>query len=196
MNVPNMLTLSRIILAPFFFLLFYLSSLDSALFIGFYIGIWVLFSYIEISDILDGVIARSKGLVSDMGKVMDPFSDVMSRVTYFVTFVWFGLLHPLFLLLILYREFGILFVRMIMAQRGVALAARSGGKLKSVFYAISAGSLILLYGLQNFGASETVVTVFSYSSLALFIFSVLLSWGSFIDYLRIFFKEIRNKKIE
>jgi CDP-diacylglycerol--glycerol-3-phosphate 3-phosphatidyltransferase len=90
MTLPNKLTLTRLLAAPLVFLSWY---------IPFHLGlspkfgsilIWVLFLVSEVTDILDGHFARTLGQVSDVGKLMDPFSDVFLRVTYFTCFVGAG----------------------------------------------------------------------------------------------------------
>ena len=72
-----------------------------------------------------------------MGKIIDPFADVISRVTYFVCFTFVGMMPLWALMLILWREFCIMFIRMVMAKEGTALAAKWGGKAKAVFYFVS-----------------------------------------------------------
>ena len=63
----------------------------------------VIFLYIEASDLIDGYIARRQNLVTDMGKVLDPFSDIISRVSYFLVFTVMDIMPPLSFLIILYQ---------------------------------------------------------------------------------------------
>ena len=140
MNLPNKLTVSRLVLTPLFFIAYHLgswidpslASLSSIL----TIVMWVL---IELSDLLDGIIARKRNLVTDLGKVMDPFADTLSRVTYFLCFTGSGIMPLWVLALIVWRELSILFVRMLMMGKGKAVAANIFGKAKAVLYAISGG---------------------------------------------------------
>lgn len=134
MNLPNTLTATRIVASPILFGLFFLPDLLGVPYAVVVPALWVLFVAMEITDVLDGWVARRTGAVTDLGKVLDPYSDVISRLTYFVAFAVLGIMYPLFLLLIVYREVSILFVRMLMYRDGIALAARKGGKLKAVFY--------------------------------------------------------------
>ena len=85
-----------------------------------------------------------RNLVSDIGKILDPFSDVLSRVTYFICFTAAGLMPLWAMIVIVWREFCIMFIRMVMAKEGTALAARNGGKAKAVFY-FSRGYLPCLF---------------------------------------------------
>jgi CDP-diacylglycerol--glycerol-3-phosphate 3-phosphatidyltransferase len=88
----------------------------------------------EVSDILDGWVARKLGETSDLGKVLDPFSDVLSRLTLFVCLLTVGLAPLWFVLIVLYREVSMTFLRMLMVQRGVVQGASSGGKIKAWLY--------------------------------------------------------------
>ncbi len=132
MTLADKLTAVRLVLAPLFFIVYsWGASLGQTLTVVF---LWVLFLVIEISDLLDGQAARRQGTVSDYGKVFDPFADVFARITYFVCFVSSGIMPVWALLLILYREFGQLFLRMLLAGKKVMMGARPSGKLKAVNY--------------------------------------------------------------
>lgn len=190
MNLPNTLTITRIILAPIVFVLlwipewfhfgeFYLTSIAL-----------VLFLLIEVTDLADGFLARKMGLVTDLGKLLDPFSDVFSRITYFVTFLALGILHPVFCLIILYREFSMVFIRMILAQKGIALAAKSGGKLKSVFYFLASLIGMIFIFLTRGDFFPEYHQVIRLSVDILFAISALLALVSFVDYLIIFLKKM------
>jgi CDP-diacylglycerol--glycerol-3-phosphate 3-phosphatidyltransferase len=80
MNLPNRISIARIILAPLFFVSYFLpiwtgsfNTVSSVLIMSIFLGI-------ELSDFLDGYLARKYNLVSDLGKVLDPFADVLSRI--------------------------------------------------------------------------------------------------------------------
>ena len=75
------LTWGRIAIAPLFFLFFELADAHGAPLL---VGVWAAFLLIEFSDLLDGHFARSRNQESDIGKVLDPFADALSRLTYFV----------------------------------------------------------------------------------------------------------------
>lgn len=150
--------------------------------------LWILFAFIEISDVLDGAVARSQGIVSDVGKLLDPFADVVSRLTYFVVFAAFSIMPVWMFLLILYREVGIIFVRMMMIRDGVALAARKGGKTKAVMYAVSAGLGLVMLMHVRLGLFHMLMPALPWVVLGAFGLSVFLSWASFIDYLVILYR--------
>jgi CDP-diacylglycerol---glycerol-3-phosphate 3-phosphatidyltransferase len=188
MTLPNKLTVTRLFCTPFVFLTWFLAfHLGWSPKIGTFL-IWILFIISEITDILDGHIARTRGQVSDIGKLMDPFSDVFLRVTYFICFVGAGLMPIWTLIIILWRELGIMFIRMLLAREGVALAANKGGKLKSALYFVGGtaglGALTVRAWkpeVEWLDKAETVVS-------GLFIVAALASLISFVDYFRGYLK--------
>lgn len=192
MNLPNMLTVSRLVAAPVFYLLWKMPSWTGLPALPFLVAALILFIYIEITDILDGWIARKQGLVTDLGKLLDPFSDVLSRLTYFVAFMDSGIMPSWIFLPILYRELGMSFIRTILYHRGIALAARTSGKLKAVFYAISGGAGILVAFLALFPVPAAITSAASWTALGFFAVSALLAWLSFADYIKVFLKILRE----
>lgn len=187
MNLPNRLTVSRLFLAPLFFVLYFLPSWtgsESQLWIWLLLAVYIC---IELSDLLDGMIARSRNMVTDLGKVLDPFSDVISRMTYFVCLSFTGIMPLWAFLIILYRELAVTFLRMILMGQGVAMAASIWGKAKAVLYAVSAvlgilysfllrllgdtawldASASVLYWIFAAAAAASVFSFISYLSSAL-----------------------------
>lgn len=183
MNHADRLTASRLFIAPLFFAVFMwgervgMSSMVAAIFLI------ALFAAIEISDLLDGIVARSSGTVSSFGKLFDPFADVFARISYFVCFAWSGIMPLWVLLVVLYREFGILFLRMILAERGLAMGARPGGKLKAVVYMLSGALSLVYWVIPRIGSSRSIFDpALYYAILGLYVLAAMLSIGSFIDY--------------
>ncbi|MDC7241261.1 MAG: CDP-diacylglycerol--glycerol-3-phosphate 3-phosphatidyltransferase [Spirochaetales bacterium] len=187
MTLPNKLTTGRLILTPVFFGLFVFTVMGESILFPGMIALWVIQLVSEISDVLDGHIARSRNLVSDMGKIMDPFADVISRVTYFVCFTYVGMMPLWALMIILWREFCIMFIRMVMAKEGTALAAKWGGKAKAVFYFVSGIFGLIVLTMQSLGAVNglQIMTVIARWLFILAAFSSLLS---FMEYLILFLK--------
>lgn len=181
MTLADKLTASRIALAPLFFIAYRWGELLGP--VPYVALLWALFAIIEVSDLLDGLAARSTGTVSDFGKLFDPYADVFARLTYFVCFALAGLMPAWVFILILYREFSINFLRMLLAQRGITMGARKGGKLKSATY-MAAGAASLLYvtcsklGLVLDFLPPLYIAIYTLYSLAAFL-AVL----SFVDYL-------------
>ena len=147
---------------------------------------WILFALSEASDLIDGKLARSRGEVGDFGKLFDPFCDVMVRITYFLCFTLDGILPALPFLVILYREFGIQFLRNLMMRKNVVMAARWGGKIKAVAYmaagiaALAAASATRL-GIPDLGLPRL-------AARALFYAAALVSVVSFVDYFVVYRK--------
>lgn len=188
MNLPNLITGFRIVVSPVFFLLALVPSWVGDLEAGvvFVISLWLLFFLMEISDIADGYVARKQGTVSDIGKLLDPFADVVSRLTYFVVFVAIEVMPVWMFLLIMYREVGIIFLRMMMVRMGITLAARGGGKLKTVLYAVSGGMGLLLLSSLYAGWFPSLMPWLPQVTVIVFGFAVFLAWLSFIDYLLLY----------
>ena len=189
MNLPNKLTVSRLVMAPLFFITYFIptwvNTTNPDLLIT--ISSWTLIILcitIEISDLLDGIIARRMNLITDLGKVLDPFADVISRITYFLCLAYSGIMPLWVFIIILYRELSVIFLRMIMMGRGVAMAANVWGKVKAVFYAISGfAGIILAFLVRSMPEAEWLST---YQSIlyVLFIVTAAASVISFITYLR------------
>ena len=122
MNLPNILTLLRVVMIPLFVAAFLTGGISD----------WItltLFALAAITDALDGYIARKQNLVTDFGKLMDPLADKLMVMAAFVCFTYAGLLHPAVTIIIMSREFLVTGVRM--------LAADIWGKLKTVFQDIA-----------------------------------------------------------
>lgn len=145
MNVPNSLTLARISLAPLFLGLFmYQLGTPSE---GIAIALIVLFAVGELSDLFDGLLARKLRQTSELGKLLDPFADVVSRLTYFLALLLADVLPFWFFTVVLYRELGITFWRLYLVQHHVVLGADLGGKTKAwLYFGVSAIGLAAWLG--------------------------------------------------
>lgn len=119
MNLPNKLTILRVIMIPFF-VLFLLSG------IGGEAGKWialVLFVVASLTDLLDGKIARKYNLVTNFGKFMDPLADKLLVCSALICFVELGRLPAWMVIIIISREFIISGFRLIAADNGIVIAA-------------------------------------------------------------------------
>ena len=193
MNLPNKLTVTRLVFVPIFFLSYLLRNLnfESAPIVSTVLMV-VCYLVAELSDLLDGKIARKHNLVTDLGKVLDPFADTLSHLTFFVCFLSFGVMPVWTFVIIMWREFAILFMRMlIIKQGGKAMPANIFGKSKTVLYAITTLLTIIFITVITFssavvrgGAFETVLYV-------LFSLSALASLMSFCIYL----KDVMKSKV-
>ena len=182
MNLPTKLTVSRIILSPVFFLVWFLpiwtghGAFISAIFLI------VLFIVQELTDVLDGAIARKRNLVTEVGKVLDPFADVMSRMTFFICFTGSSLMPVWVFTILLYRELAITFLRLLMIRRGIAMAASIWGKLKAVVYTLAGITGISAVVISRFGLSEDIAITLETIALYVFILAALASVSSFVTY--------------
>ena len=150
MNLPNLLTLSRIpiLFGIVAFLYLPFPGASSLAFVLFVIG--------ALTDWADGYVARKQGIVSNFGKLMDALTDKVFMVGLFISLLVAGILPdwtlPL-LLLILTREFLITGLRLVAASSGVVLAAEKSGKHKTVSQIVAAILLLLAEAVhQDFGA--------------------------------------------
>ena len=126
MNLPNKLTLGRIILVPFFV---------AALLIPFLlhtIVALVLFIAASITDMLDGRIARKRNLITDFGKFADPLADKILVLAALLCFVQNGWCDCIAVIIVLFREFTVTSIRLIAAAKGEVIAANIWGKVKTV----------------------------------------------------------------
>jgi len=207
MTLANKITASRLVLAPIFLIVYLLPRFFPSLFAlpagdgtFLYIGapwsvivLWILFVGAEVTDLLDGMVARKRGEVSDSGKFFDPFADTLTQVTFFFCFVIDGILSPVLFLVVLYREFSILFIRNLMLKKGVAMGARMGGKIKTVAY-VSAGALALLASsTQRLGLDSEFYRFFVTAASVVFAISVIIAVISFFDYVSVYRKAVSNK---
>ncbi len=132
MNLPNKLTVMRVILVPFFifFLLTDIVPLSP---------VWAMIIYIiaSITDALDGHIARSRNLVTNFGKFLDPLADKVLVISALVCFIGTGHVSSVPVIIIIAREFMVSGLRLVTAGEGVVVAAGIWGKLKTAFTMVS-----------------------------------------------------------
>ncbi len=168
-SVANCLTFIRIFISPVF-LLVYLQH--TALGISqIYLPYVLLFllGVNELSDAFDGFIARKYNQVTDLGKILDPMADSISRISVFLTFTQPPVNVPLVLVFVfLYRDSVISTLRTICALRGFALAARPSGKIKAVIQGVVAFFITLLLIPHSLGKLSDD-GLFELSTIALFL---------------------------
>ena len=192
MSLANKLTFLRLILAPVFFAVYLLPVWFPQRFAGnaalIVVLCWVIFVVSEITDMFDGMAARRLGQASDFGRLFDPFADTLMQLCCFLAFVVDGIFPAVLFLVVLYREFGILFVRNLMLRKGVAMGARISGKVKTVAYIAAAGAALLYASLYRLGVAQPAQPVFKNAVVVLFGVSVLISVLSFFDYLSVYLR--------
>ena len=134
MNLPNKLTMARILAVPVFIVLYMM---------GHNIIATIVFILASLTDMLDGQIARKRGLVTNFGKIMDPLADKILVYSAFICMVQIGIVPGWMLVIILFREFIVSGLRTVAAADGTVIAAGKTGKLKTILQIIAVPLLLL-----------------------------------------------------
>ncbi len=185
MTAANKITFFRIALTPVLFFVAYYSFIEK-LFDGLWVTYLILFLFLicELTDLVDGYVARRSQQVSDLGKLLDPFSDVFLRISYFVLFLQAGFMPMIAFIFILWREISIYLLRMIMLRMGIVMAARWSGKIKAVMYFLSG-----IYGIL---VLTQIIPAIAYLNIVLFYLAALFSVISLFDYIKVVVQELKN----
>jgi CDP-diacylglycerol--glycerol-3-phosphate 3-phosphatidyltransferase len=144
-KVPNLLTLSRLILAPAFLFAFLVPAHGGIG--GTATGQWLalaLVVYFELTDMVDGAVARHLAQTSQLGKILDPLADSISRFTVFLGFLVEGFASPWAIACIFYRDAIVSTIRVLAASQGVIVSARWSGKLKAVVQGTAIVTIMVL----------------------------------------------------
>lgn len=165
MNLPNKLTIFRVILIPFF-VLFLLLEPDNQ---TFRLIADLIFIVASLTDMLDGKIARKYHLVTNFGKFMDPLADKLLVCSAMVCLVATGQLAAWIVIIIISREFIISGFRLIASDNGIVIAASMWGKFKTVFQMLM---IIVLIANIPLAAFDMVGTVLTYVALVLTVVSL------------------------
>ena len=197
MNLPNKITLSRICLIPVFAVIFFLDMIPYNYFIA-----GVIFVVAACTDFIDGHIARSRGLVTSLGKFLDPIADKVLVAAAFIfllvrqetlTVLWQGdwvlIYAGVCVAVILARELIVSGFRMVAASAGLVLAADKVGKVKTTFQDISVA--MLLFGADFFGVTLASQILNGIGIVSLGVATALTIWSgvSYIVRNRAVFKE-------
>lgn len=170
MNLPNKLTVLRVILIPFF-VIFYLT--------GNAVLADIIFIVASLTDMLDGKIARKYNLVTNFGKFMDPLADKLLVAAALICFIELGRMPAWIVLIIISREFIISGFRLVASDNGVVIAASYWGKFKTVSQMIMSILLILHFDNPVALAAEQI----------LIYVSLILTVVSLVDYI------VKNKGV-
>ncbi len=145
MNLPNKLTVARILLVPFFV---------AALLIDFPLNNLValaLFGAASLTDMFDGKIARKHGLITDFGKFADPLADKILVISALLCFVQLGLCDCVAVIVVLFREFVVTSIRLIAAAKGKVIAANMWGKVKTVTQIVAIVCVLVMQTVLDLG---------------------------------------------
>jgi CDP-diacylglycerol--glycerol-3-phosphate 3-phosphatidyltransferase len=189
MNLANMITMGRVLLSPVFIVLFFSADAATGDKMVLTVLLWVVFFLIELSDIADGMVARSLSMVTDTGRLLDPFADSLSRLSYFMCFMMVGIMPLWVFVIVLYRDLWLGFLRLLQMKKGITMGSRLSGKIKAWIYALAG-----IYGLFVF--SEKKHLIFHINSDILHILDFVMysmvvgiAIGTIVDYSARVFKE-------
>lgn len=154
MNLPNKLTVLRVILVPFFvfFLLTDIVPFSPAIAL-------VIFIAASVTDALDGHIARSRNLVTTFGKFLDPLADKVLVISALMCFVERGVVGAVPVIIITAREFMVSGLRLVTANEGVVVAAGIWGKLKTAFTMVAEIAIMLGMCFDFEGQAAVIVNI-------------------------------------
>ena len=165
MNLPNKLTVLRIIMVPFF-VFFMLTDAGGAA--NKWIAL-VIFCVASLTDMLDGKIARARGLVTNFGKFMDPLADKLLVCSAMICLIPLGKLTAWFVIDIIAREFIISGFRLVASDNGIVIAASYWGKFKTV----SQMFMVIVMIMDLGGVFDVIGTVLMWAALILTIVSLI-----------------------
>ncbi|MBF7095715.1 CDP-diacylglycerol--glycerol-3-phosphate 3-phosphatidyltransferase [Alkalibacter mobilis] len=175
MNLPNKLTVLRIIMIPFF-IFFFLSEFKLGQLIG-----GAIFVVASFTDLLDGHIARKYNLITTFGKFMDPLADKLLVSSALICLVETGDISSWVAIVIIAREFAVTGLRVLAASDGIVIAASNWGKIKTITQMIAIVALL-------FGNWPFEMINFPFGQLAMYL-AVIFTIISGFDYFRL------NKKV-
>lgn len=182
MNLPNKLTLFRIILIPVFIILFLmgLDNTENVLNIGLYninvYRLWsaIVFAIASLTDMLDGKIARKYNLITNFGKLMDPLADKMLVISALICLTINNEVGHIMVLIVVLREIAVSSIRLVALENGKVVAASKWGKYKTATQMIAV--VMYLFKVCNINFYICVLNDI------LFYISMVLVVVSFIDY--------------
>ncbi len=180
MNLPNKITLFRVILIPFFLIFLMIPGIPA--------GKWIAFSIFiiaSLTDMVDGKIARKYNMITDFGKFMDPLADKLLVCSAMIALIELERMPAWVVIIIIAREFIISGFRLIASDNGVVIAASMWGKVKTTVQMVMVILLIANLG-ETFPDTKSVVHIIENVLIYL---AMLLTVVSLIDYL------VKNKNV-
>lgn len=183
MNLPNLLTLSRIFLAPVYMVLFLFESPVSRLLAT------IVFIIAALTDLFDGYLARRMGSQTGFGKFMDPLADKILVSTAFISFVSLGYAVPWMVMTIIVREFLIIGLRSAAAYKGMVITPSYAAQWKTASQMVVISMILIFINLKTWMIPAGYDWAMFYSPLTNKVFNimifitVILTVGTGLDYL-------------
>jgi CDP-diacylglycerol--glycerol-3-phosphate 3-phosphatidyltransferase len=188
-NIPNLLTFARILMIP---LCLWFLDQDTPR-----AGFWsaIVFTLAAITDILDGYLARKLGVVSVLGKLIDPLADKLIVMATLVWLVPMGRMPAWAVIVLLAREFSVTALRSVAASEGVIISAGQEGKVKTALQMIGIIALLVgyPYHLSYFGFDLEVVDCMKVGRVLVYL-SLVFSVASAAQYIRLFAAAVEAKE--
>jgi CDP-diacylglycerol--glycerol-3-phosphate 3-phosphatidyltransferase len=174
MNLPNKLTIGRIVLVPFF---------AAAVLINFpfhHAAALVLFIAASVTDMLDGKIARKNNLVTDFGKFADPLADKILVLAALLCFVQNDICDCVAVIIVLFREFSVTSMRLVAAKSGKVVAANIWGKVKTVTQMIAIITILVMQSVLDLNGIFSLFSneIFTLLSSIFYVVGEILIWIS------------------
>ena len=188
-NIPNALTVLRIVMVPFFAWALLVDGGDSVLW---RMVAWVIFGLAMITDKIDGDLARKHNLVTNFGKIADPIADKALTGMAFIGLSIIGEVWWWVTILVLLREWSVTLMRLSVAKH-VVIAATSSGKLKTMLQAIALATLVLPLRLVE-GALEVPALVLWWAAVLVLAAAVVMTVWSGYEFFRDVFKQRHHRR--
>lgn len=152
MNLPNKLTVLRVVMIPLFLAAIMIEKLPFNVYIAL-----AIFALASITDWFDGRIARKNNLVTTFGKFLDPLADKMLVMSALCCFTYLDWIDPVAVVIILAREFMVSGLRLVVANEGVVVAAGIWGKLKTAFTMIALVAIMFIMGFVGLDHTTFII---------------------------------------
>ena len=172
MNLPNKLTLLRVVLVPLLIFFTLTQSVPHN-----FLWALIIFAAASLTDFFDGMLARKYGLVTDFGKLMDPLADKILVASALITFLELDAMPCVIVIIVIFREFLVTSFRMIAVEKGKVIAADIWGKFKTVFQIFSIIWVLAALEIKSIGLlpqsfpMDTITTVVMWIMAALTVLS-------------------------
>ena len=148
-HIPNLLSISRVLLTPVFLYFLLFSSIGHAKLIS-----AIIFTLASITDAFDGKIARKYGYETRLGVFLDPLADKLLVLSAFFSFVFIGDVHLWMVVLISFRDIFVTILRMLMEAKGVTMITSKAGKLKTLLQIVIINVVFLYLLLKAYGYTQ------------------------------------------
>jgi CDP-diacylglycerol---glycerol-3-phosphate 3-phosphatidyltransferase len=189
MNLPNKLTILRIVLAFVFIFFLFIHGFGAK------VAAFVVFLSASFTDLLDGYLAKKNNQITDFGRLMDPIADKILILSAFLAFVEMGLIPAWMVIIILFREVVVTGLRILALSKGKIMPADSGGKHKTVSQVVAILAILLLIIFRAAGPvapafwSANAEAIYRDSIYVLMLITVALTLISGISYL------VKNREV-